>query len=251
MNHIIVTGHSKGLGAGIVTELLNENHHIHGISRTDNSDLQKLAAAKGCAITFHKCDLSHTDTIPATIQRVAEAINREDTTGIYLVNNAGVIKPIGPVPDIDPVEIEHHIRINLMAPVFLIQEFIKHFHDWPVTKRILNISSGAASNPYFGWSAYCTAKAGLEMFARCVAAEQEKQNHPVDIMSVAPGIIDTDMQTIIRGTTDEQFIHRQKFIELKQTGQLIAPNLAGKKIVQLLFSADFTNGKSVDIRDTY
>jgi benzil reductase ((S)-benzoin forming) len=118
-------------------------------------------------------------------------------------------------------------------------------------KRILNISSGAANNPYYGWSAYCTAKAGLDMLTRCVATEQEKQPYPVEIMSVAPGVIDTDMQTIIRDTTDEQFSLRKKFIDLKEKGQLIAPNLAGKKLVDLLFSRNFKSGDISDIRGSY
>ncbi len=251
MKHIIVTGHSKGLGAGIVTELLNENHHVHGLSRTDNAELQKLALAKGCTISFYNCDLSHTDIIPAILLKVFNAINLQQAKGVYLINNAGAIKPIGPLQTLDPKEIEVHMRVNLMAPLFIIREFVKYFQDWEIEKRILNISSGAAINPYYGWSPYCTGKAGLDMLTRCVATEQEKLPHPTHIMAVAPGIIDTDMQTIIRSTTDEQFIYRKKFVELKESGQLVPPNLAGKKLVELLFSDEFSNGEITDIRDSY
>lgn len=251
MKHIIVTGHSKGLGAGITMALLNENHYIHGISRTDNTDLQKLAAAKGCKMQFYSCDLSHTDTIESTMQLVFKNIKQEECEGVYLVNNAGVIHPIGTLETLDPAQMDLHMRINLLAPMYLIREFVKQFNDWKTEKRVLNISSGAALNPYHGWSNYCTGKAGLDMFTRCIATEQEDVPHPVQLMGVAPGIIDTEMQTTIRGTTDEQFIHRQKFVELKETGQLISPTLAGKKLVELLFSGDFNNGEITDIRDQY
>ncbi|MBW6478147.1 MAG: (S)-benzoin forming benzil reductase [Bacteroidales bacterium] len=251
MKHIIITGHSKGLGAGITTALIDENHHIHGISRTDNTDLQKLAAAKGCKMNFYSCDLSHTDTIEPIMKLVFENISQKDCDGVYLVNNAGIINPIGPVETLEPAQMDLHMRINLLAPMLMIREFVKHFSGWKTEKRVLNISSGAATNPYHGWSNYCTGKAGLDMFTRCIATEQEEKDHPVKLMAVAPGIIDTDMQTTIRGTTEEQFIHKKKFVELKESGQLIAPNLAGKKLKELLFSANFKNGDITDIREQY
>jgi len=251
MKHIIITGHSKGLGAGITTALIDENHHIHGISRTDNTILQKLAAAKGCKMNFYSCDLSHTDTIEPVLKLVFGNILQENCEGVYLVNNAGVINPIGPLETLEPAQMDMHLRVNLMAPIFIIREFVKYFSDWQTEKRILNISSGAATNPYHGWSNYCTGKAGLDMFTRCIATEQEDKKYPVSLMAVAPGIIDTDMQTTIRGTKDEQFIHKKKFVELKESGQLISPNLAGKKIKELLLSANFKNGDITDIRDQY
>jgi benzil reductase ((S)-benzoin forming) len=250
MNHIIITGHSKGLGEGITLALLDENHHIHGISRTDNQHLQRLAKAKGCQMDFYSCDLSHIDTIETVLQQVFNNIP-VNASGVYLINNAGVINPIGPLQTLNPLEIDTHLRINLMAPIYLTHGFIKYTQQRNMQKRILNISSGAANNPYYGWSAYCTAKAGLDMLTRCVATEQEKQPYPVEIMSVAPGVIDTDMQTIIRDTTDEQFSLRKKFIDLKEKGQLIAPNLAGKKLVDLLFSRNFKSGDISDIRGSY
>ncbi len=251
MKHFIITGHSKGLGAGIVTQLMDENYHIHGISRTDNIDLQKLAKAKGCTIDFYSCDLGHTDEIEPVMQQIFAKIKPEETEGVYLINNAGLIKPIGPIETLDPAEMDLHMRVNLLAPMLIIREFIKATTGWQIQKRVLNISSGAATNPYYGWSNYCTGKAGLDMFTRSCATEQEKKQYPVELMAVAPGIIDTGMQTTIRGTTEEQFIHRQKFVDLKESGQLIAPNLAGKKIQELLLSNDFTNGAITDIRDQY
>lgn len=252
MKHIIITGHSKGLGAGITLEMINENHHIHGISRTDNTDIQKLAAAKGCTVSFYACDLGHTDQISSTMQRVFENIHSsEKIDGVYLVNNAGVIKPIGPVPTLEPADMDLHLRVNLLAPMLITREFIIHTQSIEATKRVLNISSGAATNPYHGWSNYCTGKAGLDMFTRCCATEQKEEQYSVEFMAVAPGIIDTGMQTTIRGTTEEQFVHRQKFVELKESGQLVSPTLAGKKLTELLFSADFKNGDITDIRHLY
>lgn len=251
MKHIIITGHSKGLGTGISMELLNENHHLHGISRTDNEDLQKLATAKGCKISFYPCDLSHLDTIGTVMTQIFEKIDPGQTQGVYLINNAGLIQPIGPVHTLQPADMDKHMRVNLLAPMLLIREFLAHTRSWNISKRVLSISSGAAKDPYHGWSNYCTGKAGLDMFTRCCATEQQNEQFPAEFMAIAPGVIDTDMQTIIRATTQQQFIHKQKFVELKEKGMLVAPNLAGKKIVELLFSDEFTNGQITDIRDQY
>ena len=67
-------------------------------------------------------------------------------------------------------------------------------------------------------------------------------------MSIAPGLIDTQMQETIRNTTEEKFIHRKKFIEYKEKGHLAEPTTAGKKIKELLLSNKFKNGEVTDIR---
>jgi benzil reductase ((S)-benzoin forming) len=252
MKHIIITGHSKGLGAGIATELLDENHHIHGISRTDNVDIEKLAIAKNCKFNFYSCDVSKSDTIGAVMDEIFYTISgSEKPEAIYLINNAGVVTPIGPLQTLDPDEIDKHFRINLLAPTLFIRDFIRHTADMNIEKRIINISSGAAVNPYHGLSVYCVGKAGMDMLSRSVALEQKDQNYPVEVMSVAPGIIDTDMQTKMRAEPEQNFKNKQKFVALKESGQLVAPEVAGRKLIELLFSDDFENGAVSDIRELY
>lgn len=251
MNHIIITGASKGLGEGIALELLNESNHLICVSRSKSQKLESLAAAKDCPVTFIAFDFSDTEKIPWLAEQIFNKINPGQAKGVYLINNAGVIQPVGRAEDCSPNEVERHLRINLLAPMLLASAFIKHTKTWEVQKRVLNISSGAASSPYYGWSSYCAGKAGLDMFTRCVGAEQQGSNFPTEIMALAPGIIDTEMQGQIRNTTHEQFILRDRFIELKESGQLIDPRVAGKKIARLLFSPEFKNGGVIDLRDGY
>lgn len=252
MKHIIITGHSKGLGAGITQQLIGSDTHIHGISRTDNSTLQSLAKEKSGKISFYPCDLAKTELISGVMKSVFENISKsDDVSGVYLINNAGVIHPIGTIETLDHELIDKHLRINLHAPVLLTNEFIKHTAKLETIKRIINISSGAAVNPYHGWSIYCTGKAAIDMFTRCIGTEQEDKKFPVEAMAVAPGIIDTEMQSTIRATPDGQFIHKQRFVELKETGQLVKPEIAGEKLKELLFSDKFENGGITDIRHLY
>ncbi len=251
MKYIIISGASKGLGEGLASHLLNEEHHILGISRSESPELKKLAKAKNCPLDFFLFDLGHTHDVPQLMQQVFDHVDASIATGIYLVNNAGLIEPVKRIEDCPPDKLDVHMRVNLLAPMLLSSSFIRLSRDMKVQKRILHISSGAATNPYYGWSCYCTGKAGLEMFGYCISEEQKGQEFPVESMSVAPGIIDTGMQSIIRSSKEEDFIHRQKFVELKESGQLVSPSLAGKKLAHLLLSDDFKDGESTDIRDSY
>src|SRR5690606_23229973 len=56
---------------------------------------------------------------------------------------------------------------------------------------IVNLSSGAASNPVEGWSAYCTSKAGLAMLTRCLDVEYGPKG--IRIHDFIPGLVGTDM----------------------------------------------------------
>ena len=251
MKYFVITGASKGLGEGIATELIHENHHLICVSRTESARLKLLARAKGCGYTYTSFDLGYAHEVPQLLSTIFEHIPLDNVQGIYLINNAGIVQPVDRVELCSPDQVEHHMNINLLAPMLLCSGFIKHTNDWPVQKRILNISSGAAKNPYWGWSSYCTSKAGIDMLSKCVALEQMANEYPVEIMAVAPGIIDTAMQEVIRNTTETQFPLRSRFVELKEAGNLTDPQIAGKKLAALLLSDRFQSGEIVDLRDSY
>jgi len=164
MKYIILTGSSKGLGEGIALALLKESHHLICISRTHNYHLQQLAAANNFTSTQILFDLGFTDELPLLVTGIFEQIKADVAKGVYLINNAGVIEPVNRAEYHTVGEIDRHLRINLLAPMVLSGDFIKHTGDWKIQKRILNISSGAAIKPYEGWSAYCSGKAGLNIF---------------------------------------------------------------------------------------
>ena len=251
MKYFIITGASKGLGEGIALELINEGNTLLCIARSKSEKLIKLASGKGCNVVFFPYDLSDYEGIDKLMDNIFKHIVPDQAEGIYLVNNAGTIHPVSRVEDYDPEAVKTHLHLNLLAPMVLSAIFIKRSHGLSCSKRVLNISSGAAQNPYYGWGCYCTGKAGLDMFGRCISEEQREEEYPVETMGIAPGIIDTDMQTAIRSTDDRAFIHRSKFVELKESGQLIAPAVAGKKLAKLLLSDEFKDGSVIDIRDTY
>lgn len=114
-------------------------------------------------------------------------------------------------------------------------------------KRIINISSGAGKKPYFGWSNYCSAKAGMDIFTRCVGLEQVDKDYPVKSISFAPGIIDTEMQSEIRASNKENFKDLERFFSLKEEGKLLSPDEVSKYVLKLL-ELEYEGGEVIDIK---
>ncbi len=142
------------------------------------------------------------------------------------------------------------IAVNLTAPMILSNAFISVLKNFQGVKRIVNISSGAGRNAYEGWGTYCTTKAGLDHFSRVVALEQENAAYPVDIVSIAPGIIDTGMQETIRGSKEEAFPLLDRFIDYKEKGLLSSAEQTAGKLIAFMENEDFkTVGPIADLRD--
>lgn len=249
MKVFMITGTSRGLGEAMVKRLFSSDHHLVCISRKKNDHLIKEAANNQTALDYYECDLHELHSLDALMERIFHALSSIKIDALYLINNAGVVQPIAPAHKNTSEEIERNIHVNLIAPMILTANFIKLAYHLKIEKRILNISSGAGRNPYEGWSSYCAAKAGLDHFTRCVAKEQQKEAFGARIVSLAPGIIDTDMQKEIRSTHKEDFTDLNKFIQYKKEGQLSQAQATANKIIDLLCSTSFGNqGHILDIR---
>jgi NAD(P)-dependent dehydrogenase (short-subunit alcohol dehydrogenase family) len=92
---------------------------------------------------------------------------------------------------------------------------------------------------------YCATKAALDQHARAVALDRTPA---LRIASVAPGVIDTDMQAEIRAASEEDFPDRRRFEELKRDRQLRSPAEAGREVVELLLSNAFGRDTVTDLR---
>ena len=115
-----------------------------------------------------------------------------------------------------------------------------------VDKRILHISSGAARNPYAAWGIYCATKAALDQHARSVALEKIRG---LRICSLAPGVIDTEMQAELRATPESVFPMRGRFEALKQSGKLTKPEDCARRLVEYLLGDRFGREAVADLRD--
>lgn len=249
MNYYIITGTSSGIGEALAKQLLQNGEMVLCISRNNNQMLTNLAKETGGRLRYFKADLTEIKKIPKLLSEIFSTIEPKKASGLTLINNAGVLEPVGYSGTLNNLETEVHFTTNLLAPAILINTFIELSTDFTIPMTILNISSGAASNPYPGWSNYCASKAALDMLTRTIGVEQRDLPNPVRIFSLAPGIVDTNMQKTIRSTSKEQFPLRDKFDKLYQENKLSNPDEVAKKIISLFFSDHPSTGEIADLRN--
>lgn len=218
MKHFIITGTSRGLGAALAGRLAVAGSHVVCVSRRANPELAELAARNGALLSFIPYDLGDTTHIDALVDEIFTGIDTTRAEAIVLVNNAGTLEPIKPLARCTGDALVRNLDINLVAPILLTAGFLRKTEGLTCDRRIISISSGAGRKPYFGWSAYCTAKAGIDMVTRCAALESEGQENPVKIVSFGPGVMDTEMQAAIRGTAESDFVQLQKFLDRSRAG---------------------------------
>lgn len=239
----ILTGHSRGLGAALCESLLRRGVRVLGLSRGGN---RALAARFGALLGEQQVDLGD----PATLDALAESPWLADFLAgaepAMLINNAGLLQPVGPVGGQGAEALAGAVRVNVMAPLVLSDAFVR-LTTACGDRRILHVSSGAARTPYAGWSIYCACKAALDHHAR---ATQEDRIAGLRIASLAPGVIDTDMQADIRTITADRFPQVERFRALKQTGALRPPEEAAEAVCGYLLADGFGTQAVADLRDT-
>jgi len=249
MNYYIITGASRGLGKAIAENLFSKDNHLFCISRRINDDIVTRAGLNDCRIDYFEYDFNFLEEIDMLVATIFERINFNKAESIYLINNAATVKPIMPVGKFPSFEIISNMNVNLIAPMLLVSEFIKRTEDVNCNKTIVNISSGAAKKPYYGWGCYCSAKAALDMFTGCVGMEQNNASNPVKIIAFNPGIMDTDMQEDIRQTSAENFEQVERFIKFKEQGALKSPDFVAKKLLDLIHNNETKTGMIYDINE--
>ncbi|MGD7053118.1 (S)-benzoin forming benzil reductase [Sutcliffiella horikoshii] len=250
MNYFIVTGSSKGLGEATTKLLLKENHHLICIARSENKDLELAAKESGAEFTFLQEDLTKHERVTGIVQYLLSKIEKDgQVESVYLINNAGMVDPIKPAGKADETSMTKAVHLNLLTPMLMTNEFIRLTEEWDCKKVIVNISSGAANRPIHGWNTYCTTKAGLDMFTKSVGLEQSQAAHPTIILSFSPGIMDTDMQGVIRSSDEKDFSNVDTFKSYHEEGQLRSPSFVAGKMIDLLLSGAVENGRVYDIKE--
>ena len=170
-----------------------------------------------------------------------------------LLNNAGVLSPLGPVGASSAAELSNALRVGLEAPMLLTAAFLRGTEGWSARRagavKVLNVSSGLGRRAMAGSAAYCAAKAGMDHFTRAVALEEAQRPHPARIVSLAPGVIDTDMQVQLRAGDPAAFPDRLRFVQLKEAGLLDSTDTAAAKVLAWLDRADFGVQPVADVRE--
>ena len=251
MKVFIITGASRGLGLSAADILIEQGEAVQVIciARNENPELVEKAEKKDVSLNFLKADLADLGELDNLMDRAFDLIHKDEVEGIYLINNAGTVEPIAPLEKFQYEDIKRNIDINLSAPLILSSAFIRRTRYMKAEKRVITVTSGASKRAIYGWSAYCSAKAGVNLFTACAAEEEKDHENGVGFAAFSPGVMDTDMQVTIRSSSKENFKPVDDFRGLKEEGKLRPAHVVAEKLLQVLFSAEFPNGEFVDIKD--
>lgn len=231
----ILTGHSRGLGQALANALRARGIATLSIARTppDRS-----------AHDAHALDLADPAALASWLEAGHMRRFLDDADSALLINNAGTVQPMGLADTLAPDRIAQSINLNVSAPLMLASAFLAATARL-ADRRILHVSSGAARTAYAGWTVYCASKAALDHHARALASEALAG---VRVCSLAPGIIDTDMQAEIRAMPEAAFPLRSRFEALHTDGALASPVAVAEDVIAHLLDARFGEVLVADLR---
>ncbi len=247
----ILTGASRGMGLAMAEQLLAPDHQLLCISRHPNPALAALGAQQKCVLTQWSLDLSEPQPVASQLGLWLSQLAPDALESVTLINNAGVIPAIAPLSESDPVELARALRVGLEAPMLLTAAFLKATQHLQVPRKVLNISSGLGRRPMASQAAYCAAKAGMDHFTRCLALDEARVANGAKVCALAPGVIDTDMQTQLRSAAPATFPDQTRFAQLKQSGQLTSASDAAKCVLAWLAQSDFGQQVVADVREAH
>ncbi|WP_127901771.1 SDR family oxidoreductase [Solirhodobacter olei] len=187
---VVITGASRGIGAAAAREFAAEGAKV-GLLARDADAIAALAEETGGHAVA--CDVADPAAVAAALEAVEAAFGPVDV----LINNAGMIDPIGHIAETDAEAWGRNIDVNLKG-VFNGMRAVLPGMMARHSGTIITVSSGAAHNPLEGWSAYCAAKAGAAMLTR--VAHVEAGPAGVRVMGLSPGTVATEMQVKIKAS---------------------------------------------------
>jgi len=204
MHNVIVTGGSRGLGLGIVRRLTAEGYRAVAVARKMSDQLaatmEQVEQSRPGSLHFIPFDLGDIQDLPALVKRL-----RNDFGPIYgLVNNAALGFD-GALAIMHNSQIERLIRVNTLSPIILTKYVVRHMMA-DGGGRVVNVSSIIGFTGYSGLSVYGATKASMIGFTRSLAREVGRMG--VNVNSVAPGFMDTEMTQGLDGEQREQIARR-------------------------------------------
>jgi NAD(P)-dependent dehydrogenase (short-subunit alcohol dehydrogenase family) len=241
----IITGASRGIGRATALRFAKAGAAVVLAARNEKA-VQALAEeirqSGGRALAMGT-DVTNQNDVDLMATMALRAFRHID----IMVNNAGVLNPIGKTWEVHPNEWQNLIRINIIGPYLCARAVLPQMLDRG-DGRIINVTSGAANSNIPGWGAYCTSKAALDRFTGVLAAEVAHTN--IVVTALNPGTTDTQMQADIRSTPTANFERGDRFRALPRVCKLFHPDEPAQLLLWLAsnFGKD-QNGAILDISD--
>ncbi|KAA8879657.1 SDR family oxidoreductase [Nocardia colli] len=178
----LVTGGSRGVGAGIVARLAADGARVAFTYANSAERAQAVAAAAGAAYPI-RADSLHEQDVESAVAQTADRFGTLD----ILVNNAAVAT-MAAITDLKMAEIDAMLTINVRSSIVAIRESLAHMGNGG---RIINIGSiNADRTPFPGLSVYAMTKGALASLTRGLAHELAARG--ITVNNIQPGPIDTD-----------------------------------------------------------
>jgi NAD(P)-dependent dehydrogenase (short-subunit alcohol dehydrogenase family) len=216
----VVTGASRGIGAGLASHFASQGLRLGLCART------VPAVPSGADVVTAAVDVGDAAAVDRFADEVVGRFGRID----LWVNNAGVLEPVGPLADADAGMLERHVATNVLGVMHGTAAFARHVRTRVGEGSLVNITSGAAATPYRGWAAYCASKAAVDMVTEVVGLEEAAAG--LLAYAVSPGVVDTDMQALTRATPADVFPDVGRFLRLHEDGAFLTPGWVAACILE-------------------
>jgi NAD(P)-dependent dehydrogenase (short-subunit alcohol dehydrogenase family) len=231
----VVTGASRGLGQGLALHFATSGLQLGVCARTRPKGPEPAVRA---AVDV---------TDPAALAQFADQVVARFGRIDLWVNNAGLLHPIGPLAEADPAAVARNVEVNVTGVLHGSAVFARHVRSRPGGGVLVNISSGAATTPYAGWAAYCAGKAAVDQLTRVVALEEAA--HGLSAYALSPGVVDTDMQALIRRTDEADFPAVPRFRQLAVDGTFNSAGWVAEHLLRIAFGGERPDDVVVRVPD--
>lgn len=237
------------MGLAIAQQLLDAGQQLLCISRKTNESLDEQARQRGTRCEQWPQDLARPAVAAARLETWLQSQGGQSWSSVTLINNAALLPKAAPLASLAFEELADGMRVDLEAPLLITCAFLRATQSWQARRKVLNISSGLGRRAMASQAVYCSAKAGMDQFTRCVALEEAQRPNGAKLCSLAPGVIDTDMQVQLRGSDPSQFADLDYFTGIKEQGALASPAEAARRVITYLMRDDFGSHPVADVRD--
>ena len=229
---LFITGNSSGLGYALTRHYLEQDWRVSGCSRRGCEGL-------GGFLSDMRCDLTDFEGIPVSLEDLLGAAHKLD----LVILNAGILGEIREIAKTPLADIQRIMDSNVWANKVILDWLI---HSGLEVAQVIMISSGASVLGNRGWGGYALSKAALNMLAKLYAHEMPDTH----IVSLAPGLIDSDMMSYLCEEADaEKFPALNRLREARNSEAMQTPAEAAENIASVVGQlCEFESGSFVDIR---
>lgn len=188
---VLITGASRGIGEAAARIFAAKGAQVVLCARS-SADINAIAKSindtggKASAIACNVADRADVDAA------VARAVNTFGGLDI-LIGNAGILKPIGRITDLDVGDFDSVIDVNVKGVWYGIKAALPHMKGGGT---IITIGSGAATSALEGWAPYCASKAAVHHLSACL--HKEMADEGIRALVLSPGTVATEMQKDIK-----------------------------------------------------